>query len=225
MKNDLLHLALVLDGSGSAPGGGSPSALPGKILRLFRDVVLESYALIPGLVSLSLFSPELPRLIASPLAASDPAAWKNDLAGLAGAAADQDALFLCHGNTEALSGSRHLTAAASPAAGNPGRFVNFFFAYSGREEIARAATRCLDGLPDGEVDEETLSGHLFTAGQPDPDLVLYAGGPLEPKDFLLWQASYAEIWHSPGNGLDFSRKSLVGALEDYRVRQRRFGAV
>jgi undecaprenyl diphosphate synthase len=195
------------------------------MLRLFRDVVFDSYALVPGLVSLSLFSPELPRLIASPPAASDRAAWREDFAALAGAAADRGALFLCLGDTEALPGPGQFTSAASPPGGDATRFVNFFFAYSGREEIARAATRCLEDHPDGEVDEEVFSGHLLTAGQPDPDLILYAGGSLEPKDFLIWQASYAEIWHSPGNGLDFSRKDLVGALEDFRARQRRFGAV
>jgi hypothetical protein len=226
MKSDLLHLALVLDDTVSAPGRrGDLSASPGKILRLFGDVVFDSFTLIPDLVSLSLFSPELPRLIATLPAGSAHAAWREDLKALAGAAADQGALFLCLGDTEALSCPGQSTPAASPPGGDPARFVNLFFNYGGREEIARAATRCLDAHPDGVVDEKTFSAHLLTAGQPDPDLILYAGGSLEPKDFLVWQASYAEIRHSPGNGLDFGRKDLVVALEDFRDRQRRFGAV
>lgn len=104
--------------------------------------------------------------------------------------------------------------------------VNLAFNYGGRSEIVEAVRSMMrDGAVEHEVDEEAIGRHLYTAGIPDVDLVIRTGGELRLSNFLLWQAAYAELYFSPVLWPDFGAEELLVALEDYRRRQRRFGAV
>ncbi|MCX7973101.1 MAG: isoprenyl transferase [Candidatus Aminicenantes bacterium] len=99
--------------------------------------------------------------------------------------------------------------------------------YGGRTEIVEAVKKIIkeNKLKPDQIDENTFSQYLYTAGIPDPDLLIRTSGELRVSNFLLWQIAYAEIWITPDYWPDFSRRHLLQALIDYQKRERRFGAV
>ena len=102
--------------------------------------------------------------------------------------------------------------------------VNIAFNYSGRTELVDAARALVArGLRPDEIDEEALAGCLYTAGQPDPDIVIRTGGDERLSNFLIWQAAYAEFYFSPILWPDFGRDAFDAALIEFASRQRRFG--
>ena len=76
-----------------------------------------------------------------------------------------------------------------------------------------------------DIDEKRISDHLYTAGMPDPDLLIRTSGELRVSNFLLWQISYAEIYVTETQWPDFRKAEFLKAMEDYSKRQRRFGRV
>ncbi|MCE5203795.1 MAG: isoprenyl transferase [Coriobacteriales bacterium] len=101
--------------------------------------------------------------------------------------------------------------------------------YGGRTEIVDAtraiAAKAAGGILDpSEVDELLVSSHLYTAGVPDPDLVIRTSGEMRLSNFLLWQVAYSELWICQTLWPDFSRHDLLRAVVDYQSRDRRFGA-
>lgn len=111
------------------------------------------------------------------------------------------------------------------ATANFDRFtLNIAFNYGGRSEIVRAVRKLMRAEPNLEaVTEDRLADYLYTAGQPDPDLVIRTGGELRLSNFLLWQSAYAEYWWTPTLWPDFGPELLDKALDEFRLRQRRFG--
>lgn len=108
--------------------------------------------------------------------------------------------------------------------------LNVAYNYGGRAEIVSAVKRLAaeagDGrLPSEEITEELLGGHLYTAGLPDPDLLIRTGGEHRVSNFLLWQIAYTELYFTNIFWPDFDREHLVEAIEDYQQRRRRFGGV
>jgi undecaprenyl diphosphate synthase len=99
--------------------------------------------------------------------------------------------------------------------------------YSGRTEIVDAVKKILqDGdLDSARLDEEAFARRLYTAGIPDPDLLIRTSGELRISNFLLWQIAYSEIWITPVFWPDFRRRDILQALVDFQKRERRFGAV
>ena len=96
--------------------------------------------------------------------------------------------------------------------------------YGGRDEIVCAIRDIIQaGVPAEAVTEETVSQHLFTAGIPDPDLIIRTSGEMRISNFLIWQAAYAEWYVTPTLWPDFDKEALRSALEDYSKRDRRFG--
>ena len=108
--------------------------------------------------------------------------------------------------------------------------VNFCLNYGGRMEILRAARQfaqdCVDGKchPE-ELTEEVLSARMYSAGIPDPELVIRPGGDLRTSNFLLWQSAYAEYYFTDVLWPDFGPKELEKAIAAYNGRNRRFGGV
>ncbi len=104
--------------------------------------------------------------------------------------------------------------------------LNFAFNYGGRAELVDAVRRIIaDGLEPGEVDESVLSRYLYTADSPDPDLIIRTGGDMRLSNFLIFQAAYAEYYSTPVYWPDFGPDEVRKALQDYSLRQRRFGLV
>ncbi len=104
--------------------------------------------------------------------------------------------------------------------------LNVAFNYGGRDEIVHAIQQMLaDGVKAEEVDAELVSRYLFTAGQPDPDLIIRTAGELRVSNFLLWQGAYAEYYAADVYWPDFDKEQFRLALEQFGQRQRRFGLV
>jgi undecaprenyl diphosphate synthase len=119
-----------------------------------------------------------------------------------------------------------LAAAEARTAQNTGMQFNIALSYGGRAEIVDAARQALkDGIAPDRLDEATFSSYLYTAGQPDPDLLIRTSGELRVSNFLLWQIAYAEIWVTDALWPDFRARHLFEAVLDYQKRDRRYGAV
>ncbi|MFL7838858.1 MAG: isoprenyl transferase [Candidatus Promineifilaceae bacterium] len=104
--------------------------------------------------------------------------------------------------------------------------LNVAFNYGGRAEIIHAVQQMLaDGIKPEELNDELFSSYLFTAGLPDPDLVIRTSGELRISNFLIWQAAYAEYYPTPAYWPDFGREELYEAIVAYNHRERRFGLV
>ena len=102
--------------------------------------------------------------------------------------------------------------------------LNVAFNYSSRTEIADAVRACLRaGLSPDAVDEAAVADRLYTAGMPDPDLLIRTGGDQRVSNFLLWQAAYAELYFCDRYWPDFDRDAYAAALAEYASRSRRFG--
>jgi undecaprenyl diphosphate synthase len=98
--------------------------------------------------------------------------------------------------------------------------------YGGRAEIVDAARRLLEsGVRPEALDEATFADHLYTAGQPDPDLLIRTSGEMRVSNFLLWQIAYAEIWVTDVLWPDFRRVHLLNAVIDFQQRDRRYGGI
>ncbi|NOX25540.1 MAG: isoprenyl transferase [Deltaproteobacteria bacterium] len=113
-------------------------------------------------------------------------------------------------------------------ADNSAMILNIALSYGSRNEIIRAVqkitAKCLAGsLQPGQISEQVINDHLDTAGLPDPDLIIRTGGESRLSNFLLWQASYAEIYITETPWPDFRRDNLIAAIANYQKRQRRFG--
>ena len=108
--------------------------------------------------------------------------------------------------------------------------LNLFISYGSRAEILRAARAiaadvAAGRLSPGEVTESEIEKRLFTAGCPDPDLLIRTSGEQRISNFLLWQVAYAELYISPVLWPDFGRRELYEAIVEYQSRDRRFGKV
>jgi undecaprenyl diphosphate synthase len=123
-----------------------------------------------------------------------------------------------------------LARAEERTAGDSGLQFNIALNYGGRAEITDAVKGLLaellrDGRSPDAVDEEALSRHLYTAGQPDPDLLIRTSGELRVSNFLLWQIAYSEIWVTDVLWPDFRRRHLLQAIVDFQKRERRYGGI
>ncbi len=115
-------------------------------------------------------------------------------------------------------------------AGNTGLTLNLAVNYGGRAEIVDAVRAIARKAASGEVapdavDENLISQHLYTAGLPDPDLLIRTAGEMRLSNFLLWQISYAELYVTEVFWPDFDVPHLHAALESYASRHRRFGSL
>lgn len=108
--------------------------------------------------------------------------------------------------------------------------VNVCLNYGGRDEILKAAQSyakdCVSGRAEvGKLTQEDFSRYLYTAGLPDPDLIIRPSGEIRTSNFLLWQSAYSEFYFTKVLWPDFSKAELNRALADYQRRQRRFGGM
>ena len=107
--------------------------------------------------------------------------------------------------------------------------ANICLNYGGRAELVQAAKRyaqdLLDGKVDGDLTEEKLGSYLWSAGIPDPDLMIRPGGEQRISNFLLWQCAYSEFYFTDVLWPDFDTAELDKAIEVYRKRDRRYGGV
>jgi undecaprenyl diphosphate synthase len=104
--------------------------------------------------------------------------------------------------------------------------LNVAFNYGGRDEIVCAVQRMIqDGVNAEEVNDALVNRYLFTAGVPDPDLIIRTSGELRGSNFLIWQGAYSEWYFTPTYWPDFGKEELRQALDEFRQRVRRYGGV
>ncbi|MCR6544702.1 isoprenyl transferase [Dehalobacterium formicoaceticum] len=125
---------------------------------------------------------------------------------------------------------RELNHAQNVTAGNTGLQLNVALNYGGRLEIVHAARTLGAKIASGElkseaVTEELFASFLFTAGQPDPDLLIRPSGEFRISNFLLWQLAYAEFYFSDINWPDFGKEEFYRAILDFQTRERRYGGI
>jgi undecaprenyl diphosphate synthase len=102
--------------------------------------------------------------------------------------------------------------------------LNIAFNYGGRAEILNALARLIeDRVAPDRLDEKLFERYLYTAGTPDPDLIVRTAGEMRLSNFLVWQAAYAEYYSTPTYWPDFDKQELYKALVAFSQRQRRFG--
>jgi len=118
-----------------------------------------------------------------------------------------------------------IDAGMAQTAANTGLRLNFAFNYGGRQEILDAVAAWNKQSRRLPLTEENFSRFLYTAGLPDPDLLIRTSGEMRISNFLLWQLAYAEIVVTPVLWPDFRAKHLHAALAEYQQRERRFGGV
>lgn len=217
----LRHIAIVA--SGSLPPSRDPAAAVADAARSAARLAEDAFASVPGLQAFSFFAPAIGRLLNAPSGTAAALRGCVEAAGALGQAAARcgAALRLC-GRTDGLPAELAGLATPRPAA-ETAKTLIWFLRYGGRDEIVRAAARFFRERPGATLGDDDLDGCLDTAGVPDPDLIVLAGGPLAAPDALVWQGSYAELWHTATPWAAFGVDDLRRAIADYHTRQRRFG--
>ena len=223
------HIAIIMDGNGRwAEGRGLPRVEGHRHgIDAVRDTVETSARLGISALTLYAFSVEnwkrpeneisaLMGLLKHYLRAELKSLLKNNIK------------FNVIGQPERLSPDirEELARAAERTASNSGMQFNIALSYGGRAEIVDAARRALaSGVKPDALDEATFASFLYTAGQPDPDLLIRTSGEMRVSNFLLWQIAYAEIWVTDALWPDFRARHLFEAILDYQKRDRRYGAI
>jgi undecaprenyl diphosphate synthase len=121
-----------------------------------------------------------------------------------------------------------LDALRDATAGSDGLLLNLALNYGSRAELCDAVRALANDVAAGRIApeaiaEDTLAHYLYTAGLPDPDLLIRTGGELRLSNFLLYQCAYTELWSTPVHWPNFTASMLRGALDAFSKRQRRFG--
>ncbi|HEV3259829.1 MAG TPA: isoprenyl transferase [Gemmataceae bacterium] len=145
---------------------------------------------------------------------------------------DQNIRFTTIGRRDQLPAKvlREMDENIRVSAANTGMILCLAINYGGRTELVDAARILAEQVRQGtldpeDIDETALNDALYTAGMPDPDLLIRTAGEMRVSNFLLWQISYAELWVTDKCWPDFDHAVLHGALRDYAARERRFGGL
>ena len=225
------HIAIVMDGNGRwAEKQNKPRLYGHKIgADSVRDIVEISREIGVEVLTLYAFSSEnwnrpacdvtgLMSILQSYLTSEFSRMLKNDIR------------LTCIGDMSKLpDGVRTvLQDSIKKTSGNSSLILNLALSYGSRNEMVRAvqllANKCVRGeMSPGEIDIQTISNHLYTAGMADPDLLIRTGGEARLSNFLLWQLSYAEIYFTDVMWPDFRKKEFLEAIADFQSRERRFG--
>lgn len=226
-----VHIAIVMDGNGRwAEERNKPRLFGHKAgVKSVRTIVETAREIGIQYLTLYAFSTEnwkrpsfevkgLMSLLDSYLKSELKTMLKNDIR------------LHCLGQQDRLPGdvANTLASVIDETSGCSSMTLNLALSYGSRSEIIEAVQnllgRCIEGkLSPADIDEEMISGALYTAGQPDPDLFIRTGGERRLSNFLLWQASYAELYFTDIKWPDFGRTELLEAIRDFGARQRRFG--
>ena len=97
--------------------------------------------------------------------------------------------------------------------------------YGGKDELVRAVNACIRENGGKEITEDDIAGHLYTAGIPEPELIIRPSGEYRLSNFLMWQSAYSELYFTDILWPDFTSKDLDDAIVEFQHRDRRFGGV
>jgi undecaprenyl diphosphate synthase len=223
------HIAIIMDGNGRWAAQRHLPRVEGHRAGIdaVRDAVETSARLGIGALTLYAFSVENWTRPATEVSALM-ALLKRYLRLELDTINKNNIRFKVIGRTDELSSDvlRELEAGQQATARNTGMLFNIALNYSGRAEIVDAARRAIQaGIRPSDLDERKFSEFLYTAGQPDPDLLIRTSGEIRVSNFLLWQIAYAEIWVTDTLWPDFRRRHLLEAVLAYQKRDRRYGGI
>jgi undecaprenyl diphosphate synthase len=227
------HVAVIMDGNGRWAGRRHLPRIAGHRagVKAARQVIENSARLGIEALTLYAFSVEnwrrpqaevdfLMRLLREYLHKELPVIHKNNIR----------LIVIGRGSQLPAAVQRDLDDAMKLTGANTGMKLIVALNYGGRAELVDAFNTILDrvrrtGEPAGAVDERMISDHLYTAGLPDPDLLVRTSGEMRVSNFLLWQIAYAEIYVTETLWPDFNLSSLLEALIEYQKRERRYGGL
>jgi undecaprenyl diphosphate synthase len=223
------HVAIIMDGNGRWAAQRRLPRVEGHRagIEAVRDVVESSARLGIDVLTLYAFSIEnwkRPRAEVNTLMALLKRYIRLEL----GALHQNNIRFRVIGRSEELAPDvqDELEVGIGQTAGNTGMLFNIALNYGGRAEIVDAARRAMAaGVQPNELDERRFAEFLYTAGQPDPDLLIRTSGEMRVSNFLLWQIAYSEIWVTETLWPDFRRRDLLEAIVAYQKRDRRYGGI
>jgi undecaprenyl diphosphate synthase len=227
------HVAIIMDGNGRWAADRGLPRWRGHVegMRAVRRTVEASLEIGIGHLSLYAFSLEN---------WSRPASEVGALMKLLNEFVEREKDELCErgvrtrvfGDRERLppAAKKAVESLESTTAGGDVMCLNVAISYGSRNEIARAARKLAELVASGrleasDIDPVRFADELYTAGWPDPDLLVRTSGEMRVSNFMLWQIAYAELYVTPTLWPDFGREGLVAAVEDYQRRERRFGGV
>lgn len=233
MNNIPKHIAIIMDGNGRwAKERNLPRTLGHKAgIETIRDIVRECSKLGVKYLTLYAFSTEnwrrpvdevntLMKLLVEYLKGEFEELHSNNV--VINSIGDISKLpILCQ---------KELKEAHEKTKNNKGLILNLALNYGGRDDITNAFKRMYEDLKFGRlkeehISEEVISQYLYTAGIPDPDIIIRPSGEQRLSNFLLWQCAYSEFWTSNIKWPDFRKEHLHQAIFDYQKRDRRFGGV
>jgi undecaprenyl diphosphate synthase len=223
------HVAIIMDGNGRWAAQRHLPRVEGHRAGIdsVRDVVETSARLGIGVLTLYAFSVEnwkRPRAEVNTLMMLLKRYIRLELSTLL----KNNIRFKVIGRSDELSPDvRHeLEIGIRQTEHNTGMQFNIALNYGGRAEIVDAARRAIAaGLSPDDLDERRFGEFLYTAGQPDPDLLIRTSGEMRVSNFLLWQIAYAEIWVTETLWPDFRRRDLLESVLAYQKRDRRYGGI
>jgi undecaprenyl diphosphate synthase len=225
------HLAVIMDGNGRWAKQRMLRRIVGhqKGVETVRVIVEECSRLGIRYLTLFAFSAEnwlRPKTEVKALMAL----LKQYIRGEIARMMQNDIRFNVIGNRADLPAdvNREIDSAIEKTAGNSGMLLTLALSYGARQEIVSAAKRLALEVAAGRLDPEAIderlfTGNLYTAGIPDPDLLIRTSGEMRISNFLLWQLAYTELYFTEVNWPDFDRNELAQAFRDYQSRERRFG--
>jgi undecaprenyl diphosphate synthase len=223
------HVAVIMDGNGRWAAQRRLPRVEGHRagIESVRDVVEGSARLGIGVLTLYAFSVENWKRPASEIATLM-ALLKRYLRLELNTLLRNNIRFRVIGRASDLAPDvrGELAMGEQKTAANTGMLFNIALNYGGRAEIVEAAKRLLaGGVQPEDLDEQRFAGCLYTAGQPDPDLLIRTSGEMRVSNFLLWQIAYAEIWVTDTLWPDFRKQHLLEAILAYQKRDRRYGGI
>ena len=223
------HIAVIMDGNGRWAAQRHLPRVEGHRAGIdaVRDTVETVARLGTGVLTLYAFSMEnwkRPAAEVSTLMLLLKRYLRSELNTLL----RHDIRFRVIGRIEDLSRDiqNELNDAIARTASNSGMLFNIALNYGGRAEIVDAARRAIEsGVRPEDLDEQRFASFLYTAGQPDPDLLIRTSGEMRVSNYLLWQIAYAEIYVTDTLWPDFRRHHLLEAVLAYQKRERRYGGI
>lgn len=228
-----IHLAIIMDGNGRWAQERMLKRIVGhrKGVETVRYVVEESSLLGIKYLTLFAFSSEnwlRPKTEVRSLMAL----LKRYLARETSRMMSNNIRFNVIGDREELPEDVNAAVqeAVEKTAGNSGMTLTLALSYGARREILRAVARLAADAASGkiaadEISESLFAGYLYTAGIPDPDLLIRTSGEMRLSNFLLWQIAYSELYFTEVNWPDFGREEFYRALAAYQSRERRYGLI
>ena len=223
------HIAIIMDGNGRWAAQRRLPRVEGHRAGIdsVRDVVETSARLGIDVLTLYAFSIEnwkRPRAEVNTLMMLLKLYLRRELATLH----ENNIRFRVVGRSEELAEDvqHELEIGIRQTATNTGMLFNIALNYGGRAEIVDAARRAIEsGILPEHLDEQRFASFLYTAGQPDPDLLIRTSGEMRVSNYLLWQIAYAEIYVTETLWPDFRRRHLLEAVLAYQKRERRYGGI